>query len=168
MKTKNIQKFSLGLMAVLFISVLFLSCTSSKKAEKLHPQDVNNMINSRRFTFIAERVNPMRGASRNLTSVYEVKINKDTIDCYLPYFGRAYQAPMDPSEGGLMFKSLDFSYNITQGSKDEWQIYIDPKDNSQVQQMIFQMFGNGNATLNVQSTHRDPITFYGYIKKNND
>ena len=27
---------------------------------------------------------------------------------------------------------------------------------------------NGNATLNVQSTHRDPISFYGHIQKDND
>lgn len=168
MKTKNILKFYFILAAVFFLPMLFLGCSSSKKAEKLHPRDISDMINSGRFTFMAERVNPMRGTSRNLTSVYDVKINKDTVDCYLPYFGRAYQAPMDPSQGGLMFKSLDFSYNITLSNKDEWQVYIDPRDNSQVQQMIFHVFGNGNATLNVQSTHRDPISFYGHIQRNND
>lgn len=168
MKTKNIQQLFPIFAAILLIPLILLGCSSSKKPQKLHPEDVGNMINARAFTFIAERVNPMRGTSRNLTSVYDVKINKDTVDCYLPYFGRAYQAPIDPSKGGIMFQSLNFSYNVTLKNKDEWEIYIDPKDNSQVQQLIFHVFGNANATLNVQSTHRDPISFYGHIGKNND
>jgi hypothetical protein len=168
MKTKNIRGIFIILVLALFSSSFFSGCSSSKKMEKLSPQDVSEMINAKRFIFVAERVNPMRGRSRNLTSPYDVAINEGTVNCYLPYFGRAYQAPIDPSKGGLIFKSLDFSYNATEKSQDEWQININPKDNSEVQQLLFQVFGNGRATLNVTNTNRDPISFYGYIKKNND
>lgn len=167
MKTK-IQHLISILASIILIPLLLLGCSSSKKVEKLHPEDISNMISARNFTFIAERVNPFRGMSRNLTSLYDVKIKKDTLDSFLPYFGRAYQAPIDPSKGGIMFKSLDFSYSVTVKSKDEWLIYIEPKDNSDVQQFIFQIFGNGKATLNIQNTHRDPISFFGHIQKNND
>lgn len=167
MKTK-IQHLISILASVILIPILLLGCSSSKKVEKLHPEDISNMINARNFTFIAERVNPFRGMSRNLTSLYDVKINRDTLDSFLPYFGRAYRAPIDPSKGGIMFKSLNFSYSVTDKSKDEWQIYIEPKDNSDVQMLIFQIFGNGKATLNIQNTHRDPISFYGHLQKNYD
>ena len=152
--------------AVAILSIFVISCTASKRVEKIKPGDIDNLINSKNFTFIAERVNPFRGASRNLTSLYDVEIKRDTLICFLPFFGRAYQAPMDPSKGGIDFKSTNFSYNITEKSKDEWDIYIEPKDNSDVQTMIFSIFGNGNATLNIQNTHRDPISFYGRIEKN--
>ncbi|MGN6264938.1 MAG: DUF4251 domain-containing protein [Ginsengibacter sp.] len=152
--------------AVAILSAFVISCTASKRVEKIKPGDIDNLINSKNFTFIAERVNPFRGASRNLTSLYDVEIKRDTLICFLPFFGRAYQAPMDPSKGGIDFKSTNFSYNITEKSKDEWDIYIEPKDNSDVQTMIFSIFGNGNATLNIQNTHRDPISFYGRIEKN--
>lgn len=152
--------------AVALLSAFVISCTASKRVEKIKPGDIDNLINSKNFTFIAERVNPFRGASRNLTSLYDVEIKRDTLICFLPFFGRAYQAPMDPSKGGIDFKSTNFSYNITEKSKDEWDIYIEPKDNSDVQTMIFSIFGNGNATLNIQNTHRDPISFYGRIEKN--
>jgi hypothetical protein len=151
---------------VLVISVSVVSCTTAKKFEKVKPADVSNLINSKNFTFIAERVNPFRGASRNLTSLYDVELKRDTLISFLPFFGRAYQAPLDPSKGGINFKSTSFSYNITEKSGDEWDIYIEPKDNSDVQTMIFTIFGNGNATLNIQNTHRDPISFYGRIEKN--
>lgn len=167
MKTK-IQHLISILASVILIPLLLLGCSSSKKMEKLHPEDISNMISAKNFTFIAERVNPFRGMSRNLTSLYDVKIKKDTLDSFLPYFGRAYQAPIDPSKGGIMFKSLNFSYSVTDKSKDEWQIYIEPKDNSDVRMFIFQIFGNGKATLNIQNTHRDPISFYGHLQKNED
>ena len=97
---------------VIIISALLISCTASKKLDKIKPTDVSNLINSKNFTFIAERVNPFRGTSRNLTSLYDVEIKRDTLVCFLPFFGRAYQAPLDPSNGGINFKSTSFSYNI--------------------------------------------------------
>lgn len=168
MKTKRNVELNIILIASFIASLIFGGCSSSKKLEKLKPEDIGNMINARSFTFIAERVNPFRGMSRNLTSLYDVKVNRDTIDSFLPYFGQAYQAPIDPSKGGIMFKSNNFSYSVTVRSKDEWQIYIEPKDNSDVQTLIFQIFGNGTATLNIQNTHRDPISFYGRVQKNKD
>lgn len=164
---KNKAKYkNIWMPTVAILSAFVISCTASKRVEKIKPGDIDNLINSKNFTFIAERVNPFRGASRNLTSLYDVEIKRDTLICFLPFFGRAYQAPMDPSKGGIDFKSTNFSYNITEKSKDEWDIYIEPKDNSDVQTMIFSIFGNGNATLNIQNTHRDPISFYGRIEKN--
>ena len=159
--------FFLGI-SICLLSTLFFSCSSTKKAGKLKVEDIRSMINAQRFTFVAERVNPLRGSSRILSSNYEVSLKRDTMDCYLPYFGRAYQAPLDPSKGGLDFKSFKFSYNVTLNNNDEWQVYISPKDYSEVQQLYFQIFGNGTATLNVINTNRDPISFYGHIEKIND
>ncbi len=171
MKTTKYQPFLKFFFLGIFISItstVFLSCSSSKKAEKLNVEDIRSMINAQRFTFVAERVNPLRGSSRILTSNYDVKVKKDTIICYLPYFGRAYQAPIDPSKGGIDFKSFNYTYNVTLKNNDEWQVYIDPKDYTDVQQLYFQIFGNGTATLNIISTNRDAISFYGHIEKIND
>ena len=110
------------------VSALLFSCSSSKIVTKPNVEEIGNMINTHRFIFVAERVNPLRGSSRILTSYYDVTVKPDTIICYLPYFGRAYQAPIDPSKGGLDFKSYKFTYNVTLEDKDEWQVYINPKD----------------------------------------
>jgi hypothetical protein len=168
MKTKKSSQLYIILAVAMMVNLIFWSCSASNKMEKLKPEDVGNMINSKNFTFVAERVNPMRGISKNLTSLYDFKVKRDTLDSYLPYFGRSYQAPIDPSKGGIMFRSNNFSYNVTTKSKDEWEVYIEPNDNLPKQQFIFQVYGNGKAVLNVQNTQRDPITFYGYVKRNND
>jgi hypothetical protein len=165
MKAKKYQPlFKFFLLGFLVSGILF-SCSSSKIVTKPNVEEIGNMIDTHRFTFVAERVNPQRGSSRVLTSYYDVTVKPDTLICYLPYFGRAYQAPVDPSKGGLDFKSYKFSYNVTLKNKDEWQVYISPTDNPDVQQLYFQVFGNGTATLNVVNSNRDPISFYGHVQK---
>ena len=94
MKTKNIWGLFIILVIALFSSTFFSGCSSSKKMEKLSPQNVSEMINAKRFTFVAERVNPMRGRSRNLTSPYDVKVNEDTVNCYLPILAGLTRLPL--------------------------------------------------------------------------
>ncbi|MEO8820622.1 MAG: DUF4251 domain-containing protein, partial [Ginsengibacter sp.] len=138
---KYFQILKIGLSCLL-ASVFLFSCSSSKKIEKLNNEDVMGMLNSQRFVFVAERANPLRGSSRLLTSSYDVTVKKDTLNSYLPYFGRAFQAPFDPTKSPLEFKSYKFSYTISQKNKSDWDVYINPTDISGVQQFVFNIFGN--------------------------
>lgn len=162
MKRINIQR------AVMFLlsAFLFSQCSSSKKVVKLNSDEVKNMVNSSQFVFVADRVTPLRGRTRFLTSYYDVVVKKDSLTSFLPFFGHAFQAPMDPSKGGIQFTSTNFTYNVTtKNSNNEWDIIIKPKDYADVQQLYFNIFDNGTANLNIVNTHRDPISFSGHIKK---
>ena len=112
MQIKNIKKIIGISFLVLLITVLFTSCSTTQKTTKLNSDEVRNMVDSSRFIFVAERVNPLRGSTRYLTSRYEVAVKKDSVDCYLPFFGRAFQAPIDPSKGGLEFVSTDHALRL--------------------------------------------------------
>ena len=96
-------------------------------------------------------------------SRYQLKIDKESIDSDLPYYGRAYTATRDPNESGIKFKSKDFAYTTEKKKKGNYVITIKPKDAKDVQSMTLNVTLNGYATLNVNSTNRQPITFYGYI-----
>lgn len=165
MQTKHIEKITRISFFVLLITFLFASCSTTQKTTKLNSDEIRNMVDSSRFIFVAERVNPLRGNTRYLTSRYEVLIKKDSVDCNLPFFGRAFQAPVDPTKGGIQFVSTDFSYNTNLKNENEWQVIIKPNDKTGIQQLLFDIFGNGTATLNVVNTNRDPISFYGHIAK---
>ena len=165
MKTKNIQK-SIGIsLGMILLSCILFACSSSKKVVKLNSDDIKNMVDSSQFVFVADRVLPLRGRTRNLTSRYTVKLTKDTLDCDLPFFGRATQAPMDPSQGGIQFISNKFSYDVVSKKEDQWNVTIKPSDNTSVQQLFFNIFSNGSANLNVISTYRDAISFSGHIER---
>lgn len=164
MKNSKIKNFVAFSMAIL-LSFLLSQCSSSKKVTKLNSDEVANMVDSSRFEFVAERVIPMRGTPRVLNSYYDAIVKKDTLKCYLPFFGRAYQAPMDLSNGGIQFTSTNFTYKVDAKKNNAWNVTIKPNDNTNVQQLYFNIFGNGSASLNVVSTNRDAISFSGHIKQ---
>jgi Domain of unknown function (DUF4251) len=160
-----------------YFTILFMTCLAvitycqsviaqNNSADKSDPKKLafKNMVDSQHFVFTAQSVTPLRGQFRNLTSSYDVSISKDTMISYLPYFGRAYTAPVDPSKGVLNFTSTSFSYSVTPHKKNGWNVMVKPKDNTDIQQFLFTIFDNGTASLNVTSTSRDPISFNGYIQ----
>jgi hypothetical protein len=106
---------------------------------------------------------PMSGRIRQLTSDYDLKVSRKALESYLPYFGRAYEAPIDPSEGGIKFVSKDFDYKASEKKKGGWEILIKPRDTRDIQQLQFNISENGNAVLQVSLNSKQPITFNGYI-----
>ncbi|MEO5649352.1 MAG: DUF4251 domain-containing protein [Ginsengibacter sp.] len=164
MKIRPIQSLVTGI-AFLFLALVLFQCTSSKKVIAIGPGDALNMIQAHEFKFVAESVTPLRGRMRHLTSLYDVMVKKDSLVSYLPYFGRAYQAPINSSEGGIQFTSTQFSYEVTNDKRNSWNVSIKPGTQRDVEQFLFTIFDNGTATLSVTSTYRDPISFYCSIQK---
>ena len=138
----------------------------SKKEERVKKaEDIKQMVSLRQFVFKAQFALPMGGSSISLTSDYEVKVLKDTVVAFLPYFGRAYSAPAYPSEGGIRFTSSDFQYNVSNKKKRGWDVVIRPKDAKSVQQLTFYISESGYGSLQVTDNNRQPITFNGYYQK---
>ena len=166
MKKRYFKRFIKAAFIILGLTFLINSCSSTKKAVALNESDVKNIIDSSQFTFVAERMTPLRGRNRILTSYYDVRVKHDTVSSFLPYFGRSFQAPLDPGKSPLEFNSYNFTYRVDQKKSGEWQVFINPKDRQEVQQMMFTIFSNGTASLNVLSTNGDPISFDGHIERN--
>jgi hypothetical protein len=165
---KYTKYFKILFTTSLAIITFFQCSTAQKNTENKNDSkkmSFKNLVDSQHFVFVAQSVTPLRGSFHNLTSLYDVSITKDTLVSYLPYFGRAYTAPLNPSESGLNFTSTNFLYSATPHKKSGWDVIIKPKDKTDVQQFLFTIYDNGSANLNVISTSRDPISFNGYIKK---
>lgn len=162
MKNSN---YLAAIIATTFVSImLFAACSTSKKFVKLEQADVDSLVEAQAFVFVAERMLPLRGTQRNLTSYYDVEVKKDTLNAFLPYFGRAYGGVYNPASSPLQFTSTNFRYAFSKAKNGSWDIVISPADNTDVQSLNFNVFGNGNASLNVISTNRDAISFYGYLQ----
>ncbi len=137
------------------------SAKADKQAEKAAA--IRNLVDSQNYVFLAQSAMPMSGPVRQLTSDYDLKLTKSRVVSDLPYFGRAYVAPIDPSRGGIQFTSKDFDYKVTERKKGGWDIQIRPKDYSDVQSLNLSIFGDGHASLQVTSTNRQSISFNGYV-----
>lgn len=136
--------------------------TKQSKKEKKEAA-IKKLIDSQNYVFKAQSAMPMNGATRQLNYDYDFRVSKDTVEAYLPYFGRAYTAPMDDSQGGIKFISKDFEYSNIPGKKQGWDITIKPKDVPDVQIVSLSISSDGYASLQVTSNSKQPISFNGII-----
>ena len=152
---------------IIAVFLLTIFTTTVFYAQDKTEASVKQMLASRNFIFIAQSVTPQTGRFRQLTtSDYDVVISKDTVTSLLPYFGRAYTAPINPSEGGIKFTSTKFEYTETKKDKKSWSITIKPKDVSDINTLFLKVYNNGTTYLQVNSINRQSISFRGYITEN--
>ncbi len=153
-------------MKSFFLSILpvfiFITVSISSGAQSEDPATNKRIVESKNFIFKAQSALPTQGKTWQLTTEYDLTVSGDTIIAFLPYFGRAYTAPINPSEGGIKFTSTNADYSMTT-KKKRWQITIKPKDVTDIQQLYLDISESGYATLRVISLNRQPISFNGYI-----
>jgi hypothetical protein len=135
----------------------------AQNKDSMQAVDIKNMVASQHYTFKAQTASPLSGRLRQLTSDYDLQVSKEKIVAYLPYFGRSYSAPIDPSKGGIQFTSKDFDYRLTERKKGGWNVSIKTKDISEAQDMQLTIFSDGTASLQVNSANRQSISFQGYL-----
>lgn len=163
---KNKFLHTLLLFSILLAGTLILSCgstlTAGQKAQKA--LRIKEKVESSDFTFKAETAIPTKFKPIHLTSSYELKVSKDMVTAYLPYFGRAYVAPIDPSEGGIKFTSTDFKYRFVYGKHPgNWKVTIKTSIKGRSMTLFLEVWENGTAQLTVDDPDRQTISFDGYI-----
>jgi len=136
---------------------------SKKEQQKEQAEKVQKLVELQNYTFVAQYAQPMTGGSINLTSEYDLKVGLDAVTAYLPYFGRAYVAPIDPTEGGIKFNSTDFDYRLNKNRKGGWTAFININDGKQGIQMTLNIASSGSAILSVSDNNRQSISFNGHL-----
>jgi len=164
-------------------SILFLFAAVQVQAQT-NKETTQRIIDAQNYVFVATMAIPMNssdvnaimnrlpgstgGGSINLTgSNYDLRVNKDSLTAYLPYYGRSFVGRIGDREGGIKFKSKDFSYNNQIRKKGGWTITMKPKDvkdnyNSNYS-LTLNITTTGYGTLVVNSNNQQPITFNGYL-----
>ena len=155
-----IYKTSFFTLTFFIFLVIGLKAQDIKKDKDSQTKE---LIMSKHFVFDAESVLPSGGRLRILNSGEQVDLNGDTLTTDLPFFGRAYSAPINSSEGGFHFTSTDFEYNVKETKRGGWDVSIKPRDNSDVRQLYLNVSTGGAASLQVISNNRESISFNGHI-----
>ena len=100
----------LFLLASLLLSGSMIPITAQNKKEKKQQREqaVREAVDAKAYKINVDRVMPMKGGSKHLTSDYSLEIRNDSVYSYLPYFGVAYNVPYG---GG---KGLNFSAPLSE------------------------------------------------------
>ena len=107
--------FMAFILSLIFTSV-FAQPASRKSERELNriekQKQIQALITSKEFVFEATYALPQGGKSIYLTgSSYTVKFHPDTIESYLPFFGRAYSVDYG-GEGGIKFVGKPTEFNV--------------------------------------------------------
>jgi len=162
---------------------IFFAVASIQLFAQTNKETTIKIIGEKNYTFVANSAIPMSNMdiSRVLASMpgamgggminlsgnqYDFKVTKDSVVAYLPYYGRAFNAPLDPNEGGIKLTSKDFSYKESVGKKGGYTIQISTNDiRKENFRFTLSVSTNGYATLIASGNNKQPITFNGYLSE---
>lgn len=175
------MKKYISLLMVFGFLFFFQSCASQGSADS---QVVNSLVASEEFTFHAEKANPtnydvinvmssMPNSTMtrilNLDGSYTIELSKNNLNVALPYFGRLFNPTYgNTSDNSYRFTSKDYTVNKSQNKKGTWIFRIKPNDVKNVQEINIEVYKNGKAYVSIRSNDRQPITYDGYVSKNEE
>lgn len=156
------------LLIVLTYSVSAQQVQKSRKELRIEKQEqtkaeIQYLLHGKTFIFKPTHALPLGGGSIYLNHTFDAEIKGDTIISYLPFFGVAYHVEYGGRNGGFDFTQPIESFEL---DKDEngYKINLEVKNKMDNLTFNFQISELGYATLNVTSTNRQAISFYGHIE----
>ncbi|MEL4457279.1 DUF4251 domain-containing protein [Lutimonas vermicola] len=163
------------IITVLMMSLLFvpavLGQTKKEKKEMLETEEYKKMlelIESEKYDFEADWANAQQGGRINLTTNPNfIKINKDSANIFLPYFGNLYSGTSAiTGNSGIEFEGLMKDYTMTaDDNKKKISVTFSAISKNEQYDFTLSFFKNGKTLVNVNSNYRSNIKYDGMTKK---
>lgn len=145
---------------VALLCFLFVITGSSLYAQEQADTTVQRA--SGQYFFKAMSFSTQSVGTRALTpGEFDVRVTPDSVIASLPYYGRYFAGTQSAS--GIQFRSGSFDYKVEQKKKGKVYITITPKDIRDVRELFLTIFGDGTATLQINSPNRELMSFNGYL-----
>jgi hypothetical protein len=149
-----------------FVLLFFMSSCSSLKTTTETTREITQKVESKDFTVDVNFANTQRGRQIYLAGGYDLRIKNDSAFAYLPYYGVAYVAPYNSTEGGIKFAEPMMEYSMVPNKKSTgWDIRFKIKSNGYLYEIFMDIFNNGSTQFTVSSYQRDMITFRGEVQR---
>ncbi|MET3025670.1 DUF4251 domain-containing protein [Flavobacterium sp. UW10123] len=157
-------------IVLLLINVVSFSVSAQEKTKKELKQErelkqqneIKALIDSQDFVFEAQKTTPQGGRLIQLDyNTYFLKFKTDNTTCDLPFFGRGYNVGYN-TDGGIKFEGKPENIRV-ESKKNNTILKATVRGASDVYDLTFSIFYNGNTTLSVSSNNRGPISYDGVI-----
>jgi hypothetical protein len=152
---------------LIFSMVVICLHSNAQSGNDQKKSDISSIVQSKNYSFMPQSATTNKGKTIQLSGGgYGLKLMNDSLIVYLPYYGRAYNAGYQAnSNSGVEFNSHAFTYSADSTKKQGWEITIKPKG-VKVTSIFMSISASGYCSVRVSSNDRDPISYYGTIKKN--
>jgi len=153
------------LLSTVLMTVLLMACGTSNgltKAEReaAVTRQVQEGLDTRHYTIAVDWMKPLGGMARHVTSNYELRVNGDEVDSYLPYVGEAYRLPYGGGKG-LNFKGKIENYSINYLTSNRSHIEFTANSGEDTYHFPIDVFNNGKSIIDIIAQEHDAISFDG-------
>lgn len=155
---KTMKKIAIALFLVVAAATQAAAQDSTKTG-------IKELLEAKQWAFEPLSMTPSRGRMRTLTAGYTLRLNGDTLMVYLPYVGRAYNAPISSSESGYDFTTTEFTYDVKPAKKKGYAVAIKTNGKVYNSEFAITVYDDGTAYVRAMSTNREVISYNGSIKK---
>ncbi len=157
---KSIRLLLMSMMALWLVSCGTSDGLTKAEREAQRVQQVVDAIEARKYTIAVDWMKPLGGMPRHVSSSYELKVDGDDVDSYLPYIGEAYRLPYGGGKG-LNFKGKINDYKMSKSTSNRLVIEFNVTNDEDTYHYRIDMFTNGKAIIDVIAYDRDAISFDG-------
>ncbi|CAM3293825.1 DUF4251 domain-containing protein [Aequorivita lipolytica] len=163
MKTTNI------LSVVLFCFIFGSVNAQDKKvkaqlANKAEQSEIDILLNSKSFEFIANTALPLGQPPRNLVgSNYSVTFSPDLIISNMPFYGRSYSTTMvSGRDKGMRFKDAPEIFTVEKQGKG-FEVRAKVKNDNETYTVLLIVSASGYATLSITTNDRQIMDYQGEV-----
>ncbi|WP_435625755.1 DUF4251 domain-containing protein [Flagellimonas sp.] len=161
-----------------------MSCSSAKDRVVTEEQkkELETLVNNKTFEFKARWARPLVTSSLNSVAnagliqqgstinnvdltgnANFLKMTGDSVSAYFPYYGeRQIGGAYPPTDNAIKFEGIPEDLKVDQNSKG-YQIRFNISNKTETYQVTAQLFPNKNGNININSTHRLPISYVGTV-----
>lgn len=163
------MKRTIVLLVFLLPAIVLLAQDNTKSRKELRAEKnarieakVDSLVLSHNFKLIAQSAQPMGWQQIQLTSLYDLQVKEDSVEVYLPYFGRAYMVDYNSTEGGIKMNTEIEKYKLKK-RKGNTNISFEASTKSDHYRFKLTITSTGYATIFVNSNNRQAISFSGVL-----
>ena len=163
-----------------------MSCSSAKDpvATEEQKKELETLVNNKRFEFRARWARPLVTSSLNSVAnagliqqgstinnvdltgnANFLKMEGDSVSAYFPYYGeRQLGGVYPPTDNAIKFEGIPEDLKVSENTKG-YQIKFNISNKTETYQIIAQLFPSKKGNININSTHRQPITYVGTVSE---
>lgn len=142
-----------------------LYAQSSQEKKEAKAQQVQNLIESKRYVINCDRIYPQRYSSRYISSGYSLEMRGDTLRSYLPYLGVAQSASYT-GDNVFDFEKTYSDYQYTEGKKGRKIVTFTVENSNEVFNYEITFYTNGKVNIYIQPLQRDAVSYSGELELN--
>ena len=163
------SRLQLGFLAIGTI-LMTMACGSTKNTG--NSTDIQNfeqlreLVNSREFEIENDWAVPLRLTTINLIGNSNfIRFKGDSVEVFLPYFGVRQSGGGYGTSGGIEYEGPAKDLEIEEDmAKNNILIKFEGRQGSEHLQFIITLFTKGNVSTSVNSSERDPISYWGNVR----